>query len=433
MRTKRYLLLQTILQFNILLKLSVCQYCTSFQIPLITTLSSYSRRQVLETTITSPLSVMSKLSPSSLDAKSTVMSSPVESSDLLQRNIRWGIIGLGDVCQVKSGPAFYKCQGSSLVAVMRRTPDKAREYAARVPGGNCVGYESIDEFLNHDGLDAVYVSTRPGTHLEICKLVAQAGKHVYVEKPVGRCAEETEEIQKIFKDAGLKFYTAYISRAYDRTQMVCKLLTEGFIGSSIQKVTYTLIGSGGARDMDADLPWRLNATESGGGLIMDVGCHVLDRIDYLCGPLVNVEGHAENRHSPEVSVEDYVRLSAGLQPSSWSTLPVEGDATVECTWNFATQEEAPLDELEIVGPKGSLRMAGMSPNGPIRIFDGNNQMQREIEFEMPQHTAQKLIQEVTNDLRGMKESERELQSSVLSFGKNAIRTQKVIDTALASY
>lgn len=220
--------------------------------------------------------------------------------------IRWGIVGLGDVCVVKSGPAFYKCNGSELVAVMRRTPGKAQEFASNVPGGGCTGYEDIDEFLLHPGLDAVYVSTRPGTHVEICEKVARAGKACYVEKPVGRCAEETEQIAKVFKDAKLPLYTAYISRAYERTQCIRKLLAEGAIGKDVTSVSYKLIGSGGARDMDGDLPWRLDAKQSGGGLIMDVGCHVLDRIDYLCGPLVNVEGKAMNKNSTNVPVEDYV-------------------------------------------------------------------------------------------------------------------------------
>ncbi|MBT7548356.1 MAG: gfo/Idh/MocA family oxidoreductase, partial [Gemmatimonadetes bacterium] len=47
------------------------------------------------------------------------------------QKIRWGIIGCGDVTEKKSGPAFYKINDSELVAVMRRDPDKARDYAER--------------------------------------------------------------------------------------------------------------------------------------------------------------------------------------------------------------------------------------------------------------------------------------------------------------
>ena len=98
-------------------------------------------------------------------------------------------MGLGDVTQVKSGPPFWKCQGSELVAVMRRTPGKATEFAKRVPTKEgkppCVGYNDLDDFLKHPGLEAVYVATRPGTHASIAKKVAEAGLACYVEKPVG--------------------------------------------------------------------------------------------------------------------------------------------------------------------------------------------------------------------------------------------------------
>ncbi len=383
-------------------------FCTFNSFPIARSFST--RREAIQSTVASTLTLgMSKL------------------NDTI--TVKWGIVGLGDVCQKKSGPAFYKCEGSELVAVMRRTPGKAKEFASQqVPGGKCFGYDDIDEFLQHPGLDAVYVSTRPGTHLEICKKVAKAGKACYVEKPVGRCAEEAQAINKVFQEAGLKLYTAFISRAYERTQTVRRLLSEGTIGDRITKVSYKLIGSGGARDMDGDLPWRLDAEQSGGGLIMDVGCHVLDRIDYICGPFINVKGSAENKHSPGVPVEDYVHLTAELGKACWTALPAaEKGAAVECTWDFASDEIVQFDELEIEGPKGSIRMAGMSPNGAVKVYNEEGELQKEFNFNIPEHTAQALIQLVTNDLRGIETSD------ILSYGDNAIRSQSVIDTALHSY
>lgn len=73
--------------------------------------------------------------------------------------IRWGIVGLGDVTAVKSGPPFWKCKGSQLVAAMRRTPGAASEWVkANVPlEENCVveGYDNLDAFLKHPSMDAV--------------------------------------------------------------------------------------------------------------------------------------------------------------------------------------------------------------------------------------------------------------------------------------
>jgi len=381
---------------------------------------------LLRTTSAFPIEITTRRGAIQRTAASVVtiatnMSSNTQSND----SIGWGIVGLGDVCQTKSGPPFWKCNGSELVAVMRRTPGKAEEFAANVPGGKCVGYQDIEEFLQHPGLDAVYVSTRPGTHLEICQKVAKAGKACYVEKPVGRCADETKEIVKLFRESGMPLYTAYISRAYEKTHAIKRLMREGAIGDRVSKVLYKVIGNGGARDMDGDLPWRLDAEQSGGGLIMDVGCHVIDRIEYLCGPLQNIIGEAANRNSPGVAVEDYVHFTADIGTASWTALSNNEGATVECTWDFASTESS-YDELQFIGPKGSLRMKG-SPSDPIRVHDAKGGFVRQLEFEMPEHTGQALVQAVTDDLRGGDKSD------FLSFGENAIRTQIVLDTVLSSY
>ena len=381
---------------------------------------------------------------------SAQMSSSSSSSSSSQK-IRWGIVGLGDVTQVKSGPPFWKCEGSELVAVMRRTPGKAAEFAAKVPKNGkseCAGYENLDVFLKHPGMEAVYVATRPGTHFEIAKKVADAGLACYVEKPVGRCAAETKELTEIFERKGLPFYTAYISRAYERTQAVRKLMRDGVIGDKLVKVSYLLRGTGGAKDMaTTDLPWRLDASQSGGGLIMDVGCHVFDRIDYLCGPLEQVKGTAEHRSQnnnnggiDNIPVENYCRATATVGAAPWASIPKGGceGAAVDLTWDFSSNNDdnGAIDELQFVGSNGrTLKMAGMSPTGPVEVLDEDGSTVIEsLTFDMPKHTAQRLIQAVTNDLVDRKTQHRHRQRvDYLSFGDNAIRTQRVIDTMLDSY
>ena len=379
------------------------------------------------------------------------------SASVPRKTIRWGIVGLGDVTQVKSGPPFWKCQGSELAAVMRRTPGKAAEFAARVPTKEgqmgCVGYDNLEKFLEHPGLEAVYIATRPGTHSEIAKKVAEAGLACYIEKPVGRCSAETIELSEAFNRKGLPLYTAYISRANERTQTLRQLIKEGVIGNKLLRVNYVLRGTGGARDMTIkELPWRLDAIQSGGGLIMDVGCHVLDRIDYLCGPLQQVKGSAEHRQPKptddksrvdgiEVLVENYCQVTAVTGPSPWAAMPNGGceGATIDLSWDFSCNDENDaMDELVFVGSNGrSLKMAGMSPNGPIDVVDKDGSTILEsFTFDAPEHTAQRLIQAVTNDLIDRKNRPQNIpqqSSEVLSFGENAIRTQKVIDAMLDSY
>ena len=92
--------------------------------------------------------------------------------------VRWGIIGVGDVTERKSGPGFQQAERSELVAVMRRRGDLAADYARRhdVPRW----YDDADELINDPDVDAVYIATPPDSHKEYTIRVARAGKAVYV-------------------------------------------------------------------------------------------------------------------------------------------------------------------------------------------------------------------------------------------------------------
>jgi len=315
---------------------------------------------------------------------------------------------------------------------MRRTPGKAKEYAKTVPGGDCVGYESLQEFLSHPNLDAVYIATRPGTHLEICQQVAKAKKVCFVEKPVGRCAEETQEILNAFDLQNIPLFTAYVSRGYEKTNTVKTLIKDGVIGERLLSVSYTNIGSGGARDLDGnDLPWRLDVKQSGGGLIMDVGCHIIDRLEYICGaPLCNIEGIAKNRNSPGLMVEDFVSFEAEIGKESLNNNDSIGritkGASINCSWDFGSEKD-PYDELIFRGSKGYLKMKG-SLSDPVYVYDMNNVLIKTYEFDALEHQAQPLIQAITNNLLGKIE-----WKDYLSRGDNALRTQKILDTILSTY
>ena len=98
------------------------------------------------------------------------------------QKINWGIIGCGDVTEIKSGPAFNKVNDSQLFAVMRRDAGKAEDYAARhqVPKW----YDNADALINDPAINAIYIATPPSSHCEYALAAVRAGKPVYVEKPM---------------------------------------------------------------------------------------------------------------------------------------------------------------------------------------------------------------------------------------------------------
>ena len=121
--------------------------------------------------------------------------------------IRWGIIGCGDVTEVKSGPAFQKINHSELVAVMRRTGTLAKDYAERHHVSKW--YDDADALINDPEVDAIYIATPPGSHKEYTIKAANAGKAVYVEKPMARNLPECQEMLAACETAGVPLYVAY--------------------------------------------------------------------------------------------------------------------------------------------------------------------------------------------------------------------------------
>ena len=114
--------------------------------------------------------------------------------------IRWGIIGCGNVTEVKSGPAYQHTAGFSLHAVMRRDADKAEDYAKRhqVP----LWFSDADALIQHPEIDAVYIATPPDSHLFYALKVAAAGKICCVEKPMALNADECSQMVAAFEQRG---------------------------------------------------------------------------------------------------------------------------------------------------------------------------------------------------------------------------------------
>ncbi len=321
--------------------------------------------------------------------------------------IRWGILGCGDVTEVKSGPGFQKCAGSQLVAVMRRNAKRAEDYARRhqVPQW----YADADVLINDPEVDAVYIATPPGSHCELALRVAAAGKPCHVEKPMARNGAECEQMVAAFARARLPLFVAYYRRAQPRF-LQAKELIERAIG----QVTHIHYQFTDARHITAAgaLPWRLDAADAGGGFFLDLGSHTLDLLDFFFGPLADVHGHAANLASP-YAVEDTLAMSFRTPAGAPGT----------AAWNFAGQAGKVEDYFLITGTQGRLTFSTFGTE-PLRLELAGGKVE-EFPFTPPPHVAQPLIQTVVDELRG--------NGKCPSTGATAMRTTQVMDRALDSY
>lgn len=206
--------------------------------------------------------------------------------------ISWGMVGTGDVTEIKSGPAFYQAQGSRLHAVFNRTYQKAVDYAGR--HGVPVVHETLEALLADARVDAVYVATPPVTHRELALRVIAAGKPLCLEKPMAMTGAECDEIVAAAEAANVPVYVTYYRRSMEKFLKIRELLSEGRIGrlSSVQVRQCQQI-PGTVRE-GGEVPWRFEPDIGGGGILVDMGSHVLDILDFLVAPICKIKGFSAN-------------------------------------------------------------------------------------------------------------------------------------------
>ena len=318
--------------------------------------------------------------------------------------IRWGIIGCGDVAEVKSGPALYKADGSALVAVMRRDRAKAEDYARRhnVPRV----HDRAGNLIHDPDVDAVYIATPPASHRDLALEAAAARKPCLVEKPMAMSHGECLQMVEAFRAAQTPLWVAYYRRALPRFLKVRELLRAGAIGqlTSIHvKVTDPLATGEAAKE------WRFNPEIAGAGLFLDLASHYFDIIDFLAGPITAAAGFPLNTGG-SYAAEDVTATAFQI-----------GD-TVAGTgvWNFNAPTSA--DSIVFTGSAGEISTAVRADEDVVVTRGGAPNLYR---FRNPPHVHQPLIQTIVDELRGKGKCE--------STGESGARSAWVTEKCLASY
>ena len=315
------------------------------------------------------------------------------------KTINWGIIGCGNVTEVKSGPGFQKSSNSHLVAVMRRSSELAEDYAKR--HGVPKWYDEADPLIADPDVNAIYVATPPSTHMIYALQAIEAGKPVYIEKPMGLTYSDCKIILDASKAHGVPVYVAYYRRALPYFLKIKELLNENVIGD-IRCVTVTQFRKPLTLDPH-NLPWRLIPEISGGGLFHDLGCHTLDILDMILGPIVSSKGHGANQ-AQTTSVHDTITASFKFQSGILGT----------GLWCFDAHADHECNE--IIGTHGKIKFTTFTFE-PIEIHTAAGI--KSFTIDPPTHIQQPLIQTIVDDLLG--------QGTALSTAETAIRTAKVMD------
>ena len=322
--------------------------------------------------------------------------------------INWGIIGCGNVTEVKSGPAFNKVADSRLVAVMRRNAELAEDYARRhnIPRF----YTVADDLINDSEINAVYIATPPLNHAEYALKTLNAGKPVYIEKPMALNYTECVRINDAAKKNNLPVFVAYYRRTLPGFLKIKDLIEAGEIGKP-RFVQLQIFNYPSEDERAGRLPWRVIPEISGAGHFFDLASHQLDYLDFLFGPVRKVSSVVVNQ-AKNYRAEDFV--SAGFL--------FDDNIAATGIWSFSVSPEGNRDSFEVVGEKGIIKTSTFTYE-PIVLVNGNGR--REFINERPENIQFYLIEQIVKALSG--------KGEVVSTGISAARTSWVMDQVVKEY
>ncbi|PWH84405.1 oxidoreductase [Algibacter marinivivus] len=293
--------------------------------------------------------------------------------------INWGIIGCGDVAEVKSGPAFQKCKDSSLVAVMRRNGSLAKDFADRhqVP----LWYDNADKLLKNPDINAVYIATPPSTHLDYALKALKSGKDVYLEKPMVLSDGEALQLKKAVNKSSQKLVVAHYRRFLPMYLKVRDLIDVNAIGT-IKFVDLRFLQP---FDFNSKASWRLDEEVSGGGYFHDIAPHQIDLMYHFCGDFKNAKGISVNQsniNQVDDTVNGIIDFQNGIQ--------------FRGMWSFAIPNCLQEDRCVIYGEHGTMEFS-FYENLLLLNSRGHS---RSFEFKNPINIQEPMIQETVNYFLG---------------------------------
>ena len=279
--------------------------------------------------------------------------------------LRYACIGAGGIARKKHVSGYARQPGVELVATCDTVEASARKLADDF--GVQKVYTDWRQMLREEKLDIVSVCTPNNTHAEITIACLQAGANVHVEKPIAMNAAEAEAIVQAERETGRQVMLGLNKRFLGQTQLVRRLIDEGFFGE-IYKATC-------GWERDSGIPgigrWFTNRALSGGGALIDLGVHYLDLTLELMGwpEAESVSGNIYQNYGKGAE-----RIRRGYKSDPDGVYDVEDSATgfvrmkngavLDFTFSWASNIEKEIRHVEILGTKGGLKMV----NDEIRLF-----------------------------------------------------------------
>lgn len=261
-------------------------------------------------------------------------------------DLRWAIVGCGDIVRRRVAPALEALPGCKIAAVARRDPERLEACRQKLHAE--AGFADWRELVRDDAIDAVYIATPVRLHCEQVLAALRHGKHVLCEKPLGMDAEECRRMLAAGRQSTGRLGVAYYRHFYPAVRRVKQILESGEIGRPIlakAEACETFLPP-------ADHPrrWIVEKQQAGGGCLMDFGCHRIEVMLYILGEAVAAGGASGSIYADN-DVEDTATVAIQFANGANGVVSVTRGGTVE------------KDTFSVQGTDGSLRIDNLNGGG----------------------------------------------------------------------
>ena len=322
-----------------------------------------------------------------------------------KKPIQWGIIGCGNVTEVKSGPPYQSTPDFKLHTVMRRTAALAEDYAQRhqVPNWST----NAEAVINNPEIDAIYIATPPDSHKKYGLLVSAAGKPCCIEKPMAPSYADSLAIYNAFADKNLPLFIAYYRRSLPRFLKVKEWIDANAIGQ-VRHIEWLKTRSASPLDKSGDYNWHTDAAIAPGGYFDDLASHGLDLFTFLLGDITAASGIGINQQGLYAAKDAIV--------GNWIH---KNSITGTGTWNFGTQER--YDKVTIYGSEGEIKFSVLG-EFPVELITATQT--ESLFIEHPKHLHQYHVANMRRHFLG--------EGQHPSTGATGLHTSWVMDKILGT-
>jgi predicted dehydrogenase len=197
--------------------------------------------------------------------------------------LRVACIGMGWWSDVLAD-AIQRSEKIEIAACYSRSSDKRESFAKKY---GCRPAISMQEILSDPAIEAVINTTPNDAHLETTRAAAQAGKHVFLDKPIANTVSEGRAITELCRQAGVVLALGYQRRRESHFRYVRRQIDDGVFGRLVNAEANISRDRLGKIDLSS---WRYQAAGMPGGVMLQIGIHYADVLEYLLGPIKAVSG-----------------------------------------------------------------------------------------------------------------------------------------------